>query len=342
MKNVFLLVMLLLLLSCQKDELILTDTLNDEIALRARSAFPDLLPLPIGFQPEGIVIGSQNDFYVGSLINGKIYKGDLRSGEGEVFIDPSELGLAPAQAGGLALDKRSGYLFVSGGFDFEYPFTGTVYVYNYKTGAHVQTFVYESPGPVFINDVIVTRDAVYFTDSLNPVLYKIPLQKNGRLPSTNLLIDLPLTGFSTEQYWFDGFPIPIYANGIDATPSGDMLILGNLNRGELYTVNPVTGDSSLIDLGSAPRLFYADGILLDGKTLYVAQNFLNQIAVVELNSDYQSGSVVRYINDPNFGIPSTIAEFGSYIYAVNAHFDQAPPGGIPFPDVEFEVVKVRK
>lgn len=55
MKNVFLLVILLLLLSCQKDELILTDTLNDEIALSTRSAFPDLLPLPIGFQPEGIV-----------------------------------------------------------------------------------------------------------------------------------------------------------------------------------------------------------------------------------------------------------------------------------------------
>lgn len=342
MKNLLLLVMLSLLLSCQKDELILPDTLNDGIALSSKSAFPGFLPLPKGFQPEGIAIGSHNDFYVGSLLNGKIYKGDLRSGEGEVFIDPSELGLAPAQAVGLALDKRSGYIFVSGGLDLEPPYTGTVYVYDYKTGAHVQTFSINSPVPVFINDVIVTRDAAYFTDSLNPVLYKIPLEKNGRLPDTNLLIELPLTGFSTEQYWDDGFPLPVFANGIDATPSGDMLILGNLNRGELYTVDPATGTSALIDLGGAPLLFYADGILLDGKTLYVTQNFLNQIAVVNLNSDFHSGSVVRYISDANFGIPSTIAEFGSNLYAVNAHFDQAPPIGTPFPDVEFEVVKVRK
>ena len=152
---------------------------------------------------------------------------------------------------------------------------------------------------------------------------------------------LPLTGFSTTPIGLPGFPIAIFANGIDAISSGKMLIVGNLERGEMYAVDPVTGDSSVIDLGGQ-FLYYADGILLDGKTLYVVQNILNQISVVELNDDFLSGSVVKIINSPNLRIPSTIAEFGAYLYAVNARFDVAPPGGGLFPDVEFEVVKIPK
>ncbi len=341
MKKILLVILLLSLVNCQTDELNVSDTLNEELTLDARSAFPDILQLPMGFQPEGIAIGPQHKFYVGSLLNGKIYKGDLRSGEGDVFIDPAEMGFPEAQAVGLSLDKRSGYLFTAGGLDFEHPFVGTAYVYNYKSGALVQTFTVNSDFPVFLNDVIVTREAVYFTDSVLPVLYKIALEANGKLPDTNLLTVLPLTGFSTDQLWDDGFPLPIFGNGIDATPSGKMLIVGNLNRGELYAVNPDTGESTLIDLGGIP-LFYADGILLDGKTLYVTQNFLNQIAVVKLKKDFLSGTVEGFITDPNFGVPSTIDEFGNSLYAVNAHFDQAPPGEIPDPNVAFEVIKVRK
>jgi hypothetical protein len=169
----------------------------------------------------------------------------------------------------------------------------------------------------------------------------IPLEKNGRLPDSDVLAAIPLTGFSTDPFWDDGFPFPIFGNGIDANPSGDMLILGNLNRGELYLVDPETGEASLIDLGGE-QLFYADGILLDGKTLYVAQNFFNQIAVVELSGDFHSGTIKTIITDPNLDVPSTIAEAGGYLYAVNANFDEAPPVGLPFPDVEFEVVKIKK
>lgn len=341
MKYVLLFISFLLLFGCQKDELIMPDTPDSGVSLSTSTSFPDLLPLPDGFQPEGIVIGGQNKFFVGSLLNGNIYKGDLRSGEGAVFINPVDLGLTPGPAVGLTLDKRSGYLFVAGGFDLEPPFIGIVNVYDSRTGAHVQTFTYNSPAPLFINDAIVTREAVYFTDSLNPWLFKIPLDKNGRLPDTQVLMNVPLMGFSTTPFWNDGFPFPVFGNGIDATPSGDMLILGNLNRGEIYFVNPDTGESTLIDLGGE-RLFYADGILLDGKTLYVTQNFFNRIAVVDLNKDFTSGSVSGYIENPNLGIPSTIAELGSSLYAVNAHFDQAPPGGPAAPDLEFEVVKLEK
>lgn len=98
--------------------------------------------------------------------------------------------------------------------------------------------------------------------------------------------------------------------------------------------------ATLIDLGGDNVLF-GDGILLDGRTLYVVQNVLNQIAVIRLNAELDAGTVVRIITDRAFRIPATIAEFGASLYALNARFDVAPPPDM-WPDVEFEVVRVGK
>jgi hypothetical protein len=80
-----------------------------------------------------------------------------------------------------------------------------------------------------------------------------------------------------------------------------------------------------------------DGILLHDKTVYVVQNFLNQIAVVQLEPDFGSGTVVHTISDANFRIPTTIAKLGDALYAVNARFDATPE-----PGTEYEVVQVSK
>ena len=39
-------------------------------AVAAAAAFPQVIQLPRGFQPEGIEIGNGTTFYVGSLVNG--------------------------------------------------------------------------------------------------------------------------------------------------------------------------------------------------------------------------------------------------------------------------------
>ena len=327
MKHAILMLLVFMAVSCQKDEVAVID---NELLLE-RSAFPDILPLPTGFQPEGIIIGPEHTFYVGSLVTGSIYKGDLSTGEGSVFITPPP----PAMAVGLALDRRSEYLFVAGGL------MSAGLVYSYSTGDLVGIFPFGAPFTMFINDVVVTKDAVYFTDSAHPNLYKVPLGQGGELPDPSVVTALPLSGdFSMDPNPMNPFPLGVYANGIDATPNGRTLLLGNTDRGELYKVDPNTGVATLINLNGT-LLFWADGILLDGKTLYVVQNFMNQIAVVELTSNYATGEIDNVISGYNMGIPATIDEFGNHLYAVNAHFDIAPPGGI-FPDVEFEVVKVPK
>ena len=98
--------------------------------------------------------------------------------------------------------------------------------------------------------------------------------------------------------------------------------------------DPATGVAMRIDLGgqTAPN---GDGILLHGQTLYVVQNRLNQIAVINLSPDLTSGFVARVITDPAFRVPTTIARFGDALYAVNARF-----GTPPTPDTDYDVVRV--
>jgi hypothetical protein len=84
-----------------------------------------------------------------------------------------------------------------------------------------------------------------------------------------------------------------------------------------------------VDLGGT-MLPNADGLFLDGKTLYVVQNQLNRVAVLHLSPDYLTGEVVRYITEPFASnaatrVPTTIAEFGSALYAVTAGFAAPSP-----------------
>ncbi len=76
--------------------------------------------------------------------------------------------------------------------------------------------------------------------------------------------------------------------------------------------------------------------------MYVVQNFINQVSVVELSPDLISGEVVETITSDLFRVPTTGAMFGDALYVVNARFDAAfPPvfGGAPMA-IEYEVVAV--
>jgi sugar lactone lactonase YvrE len=280
---------------------------------------PEVISLPNGFNPEGIASGPGTTFFVGSIATGAIYQGDFLTGTGEILV-PGQEGRS---ATGLKYDPRSDLLFVSGGA------TGMVFIYNGVTGENVAEIQLATAQPSFINDVVITQEAAYFTESLQPVLYKVALDpQTGQLIEPVMVEVIPLTG--DYEFVAGGFN----ANGIEATPNGDTLIIVNSTTGTLYSVDPATGVATAIDLGGAsvPR---GDGILLRGKTLYVVQNFLNQITVIKLSSDWTSGEITDVITSPNFRIPTTITIFGGALYAVNARFDTPLT-----PDTEYEVVRV--
>lgn len=277
----------------------------------ANSAFPDVIPLPNGWQPEGIAAGKGTTFYVGSIPTGAIYRGDLRTGEGAVFIQ----GAAGRAATGLKF--AGGRLYVSGAS------TGKGFVYDAKTAALLKEYqLATGVGATFVNDVVVTRSGAFFTDSQRAVIYRVPKDLGDAQT-------IPLTG---DFQFVPGFNL----NGIDATRNGKMLVAVQTNTGKLFTIDPATGATKLIDLGGA-TLVNGDGILLHGKTLYVVQNRDNKVAVVKLASNLASGTLERTITDPDLDVPTTLARHGKRLYAVNARFT-TPPG----PSTTYSVVQLRR
>ena len=109
-------------------------------------------------------------------------------------------------------------------------------------------------------------------------------------------------------------------NGIDATANGKTLVFVQSNTGKLFTVG-ASGVARTIVLASGESVPSGDGILLDGKTLYVVQNQLNVVAKISLAPNLRRGSVTRRISNADLDVPTTIADLGSRLYAVNARFN---------------------
>jgi sugar lactone lactonase YvrE len=300
----------------------------DRAVARAVEAgdFPSVIGLPDGFQPEGIAIGRGTTFYVGSIRDGAIYRGDLRTGNGRVLV-PGEPG---GSAFGMKVDHRN-RLFVAGST------TGRATVYDAATGARLADYHVAPAGSSFLNDVVVTRYAAYFTDSIRPFLYVVPFGPNGDLPNPDSVRALALTGDLTYQ---DNGPDycalapKVNANGIEATPNGKRLIVVQFNTGLLFSVDPNSGVARTIDLGGT-RLTCGDGLLLNRGALYVVQSLFDKITVVGLDSVSHGRVVTKTITDPALDIPATIAASGSSLYAVNGRFTTTPE-----PNISYQIIRL--
>ena len=299
-------------------------------------SFPETIPLPTndfyGFQPEGIALGNGHVAYVGSLADGSIYEADLRTGAGSLLVqgDPGMM-----LAVGLDFDESSDHLFVAGGI------FGDGRVYDTKTGDLVAQLLLGAPGASWINDVVVTKDAAYFTDSFGPHIYSGPHIYKVALDSQGMPVGEP-HGIVLGGDWQDVLPsfpgeLVINANGIVATPDGGTLIVVNSATGRLYKVNPDTGNAS--DLGGAGAPF-GDGLVLRGKTLYVVQNFANQISVFTLSPDYSAATYTHSLTGAVLDTPSTADLFGPWLYVVNARFFDCFPLEYCSPDNQFNIVRI--
>ena len=160
------------------------------------AVFPDTIALPNGWLPEGIAIAPGGTFYSGSRANGAVYGGSLRTGEGAIVVPGRPSRVA------VGVDYDRGRLFVAGGA------TGTASSTTPRRVIRSRCYDFADP-PTFVNDVIVTRTAAWFTDSNNAVLYKVPLGPDGTPGPTFETVPLTSLGSTTP---------PANSNGIDATP----------------------------------------------------------------------------------------------------------------------------
>ncbi len=281
---------------------------------RGPERFPSIVDLPDGFLPEGVAIGRGPTAWFGSRADGDIYQADLRTGEGRTISQ------GPGTAS-VGLKYADGRLFVAGG-----P-AGTLRVVDVRSGAIERTYAL-STGESFVNDVLVHRGSVWVTDSRQAALYRIPLPRSGDLPPASAVQRLPLTGD-----WVQSPSGVNAANGIAPTPDGKALIVVHSAEATLHRVDPATGVTTRLDVGEP--MTNGDGLLLEGRTLYVVQNRLNRVAVVRLDPRGTSGRVVDALTSPAFEVPTTVARFGDGLYLPNAQF------GLP-DQTDFEAVRISR
>ncbi len=279
---------------------------------------PDRIELPNGFQPEGITIGPGPVAYLGSRADGDILAANLKTGATRVFSQGPGPGFP---AIGLKSDQRS-LLYVAGGT------AGTGRVVSIRTGETLRTYQFATgtpTAPTFVNDVILSKNFAWFTDSQRAQLYRVPRARNGRLAPQSAVKIIPLTGG-----WTAGF-----ANGIAFTPDRSALLVVQSDTGLLFRVNPRTGRARQVDLGGT-LLTNGDGLLVKGRILYVVQNRLNQVAVIKLRESGRSGRLVDVLTAPPcstppqpsnacFDVPTTVAAYKGGLYLPNARFGNPSP-----------------
>jgi sugar lactone lactonase YvrE len=273
------------------------------IAVAAQpDVFPARIDLPDGFQPEGIEAGKGTTVYVGSLRDGSIWRGDVRTGEGDAaWADP--VGVPTV---GLAYDARHDLLWAAGG-----P-SGQVRAYDVDTGELVRTYTV-APAPTgFLNDVTVTASGVYVTDSNIQQLVVVPFGPDGSLPTA--ATTLPITG---DLVYGPGFN----ANGI--VNARGYLIVVQSSTGGLFRVDPATGQSVQIDTGGT-NLVNGDGMELRGSTLYVVRNFDNVVVRLALGPDLLTATPAGEIRGAT-DVPTTATFSAGRLYVVNARFGTADP-----------------
>ncbi len=273
---------------------------------------PETIALPVGIRPEGITSAPGAIFFVGSLADGRIVTGNLRTGSLRILL----AGAAGRQLRGLFHDTRTGLVWAAGNVGAE----AHVWAVDDITGAVAADVIV--PGAVFLNDLVVAGRTVWVTDSRVDRLTAIALDDEGR-PAGAAPRFVPLGGA-----WPAGDGSAVNANGIRRLSDGS-LVLNNSRVGGLWQVDPRTGRAAAIPVTGGKPLTGGDGLELRGSTLYdVRGSGSAEVSVVRLSAvrgGSWKGTWVTALTAATLDVPSTATLAGGWLWAVNARFGVASP-----------------
>jgi sugar lactone lactonase YvrE len=268
------------------------------------------IDLPTGWQPEGVTTDG-SVLYVGSLATGEILRANPRNGNTSV-LPRSETG---KPAVGIDYDRWRNVIWVAGGPE------GEIRAQSASNGRVLATYKLPKPSGRFINDVVVTRKAVYATDSMKQQLGVVRIT-GDKVPPSRRAKKMRLTGDLDYQ---DGFN----ANGI--VRSGKWLILVQSNTGTLFRINKSTGRTREIDARGGYSFANGDGLEPDGKRgLHVVRNRDNMVVDVRLSPRRLKAKVLEEQTSNELDVPTTVADVGAFLWAVNARFGNAEPAAADY------------
>ena len=267
------------------------------------------IDLPTGWQPEGVTTNG-SVLYVGSLATGEILRANPRNGRTTV-LPRSETG---KPAVGIDYDRWRDVIWVAGG-----P-AGEIRAHSASNGRRLATYRLPKPDNRFINDVVVTRKAVYATDSMKQQLGVVRI-KGDKVPASHRAKRMRLTGDLDYQTGFN-------ANGI--IRSGKWLILVQSNTGTLFRVDKATGRTRAID-ARGYAFDNGDGLEPDGKRgLHVVRNQDNMVVDVRLSKNRLKARVLEEQTSNELDVPTTVADVGRFLWAVNARFGNEDPAAADY------------
>ncbi len=267
------------------------------------------LPATVTF-PEGIAHDpAAGTIYTASAVTGTLIRLNLKTRASEVvapagtLVPGGETKTFPAVLG-MKLDGTN-RLWIAGGR------SGKIFVLEAKSGKVLKQFEVPDPSKSLINDVAIVGNSAYFTDTVVPTLWRVTT-KGSDIGALEPWLDFS----GTPLQYFDGANL----NGIAATPDGRSLIVVQMGKGLLFKIDLTSKAVTPIDT-AGEDLTGADGLVLDGRTLYVVRQTAVEIATVQLSADLAKGTVTTRFKNPALAWPATAAKIGDRLVVVNTQFN---------------------
>jgi Cu-Zn family superoxide dismutase len=272
------------------------------IALPAEARFPE----GVAFDP------ARQVFYTASAETGAIVEVARKDGAARVVVPPGVLAPAGTQTFPIALGMKldqAGRLWVAGGR------TGRMFVVDLKSGKLVKQVTTPARGKSLVNDVALVGGAAHFTDTQTPILWRMTMQGT-------MVGDLePWVSFADTPIQYDSGP---GLNGITVAPDGRSLIVVQMGKGLLFSIDSATQLVRPI-ITEGIDLSGGDGLVVAGNTLYVVRQPAAEIVALELAPDLFNAKLIARFRDPMLAWPATaVLVDNSALVVVNSQFNMRP------------------
>ncbi|MFB7450918.1 hypothetical protein [Streptomyces sp. NPDC056194] len=264
-----------------------------------------------GVLPEGITVTPDGTLYVSSDGRGTLYRG--RIDEPDLTPFPAR-GLEDRPSTlGVHTDRRGRVLSVGGASLTVHDRHGRLLATRTARGGPL--------GAPHLNDLVVTKDAVYVTDWANPVIHRAEIRGSTLGPLEPWLDIRSAFPQFPARYWL--------LNGIVADDTGTTLLVASNGTESVWRIGTADKDVSRLDLGD--QSFGPDGMVLHGRTLYAVLNYgaPQGVYIARLDEELRTGTVTHRLTDGPFDLPTTLARHDCRLYVVDSQLDE-PPGRPPY------------
>ena len=285
-----------------------------------------ILPLPeAAAYPEGVTVDpATGAIYTNSANTGVVFRIDPETGAVVQVADPLGLGdSSPARPVSVALGLKAdgqGRLWVAGAR------TGSMHVVDIATGQRLARFT-TPQGPWLINDVALTSDAAYFTDTLRPLLWRV---------SRDSIADGVLEPWLSFEGTVLEYGEDPNLNGIVATPDGRYLIVVLMKTGRLYRIDARTREVTAVDTGDS-ALDGGDGLALVGRRLFLVRQSAGEVVALDLSIDLTAAVEAKRIKPTELAWPATVAVRGDRLIVANSQLNRRGSGD---PVLPFSLVSI--